>query len=37
METGDEEFLAGVDGEEFASDDREELEWLKRELEGAAT
>jgi tetratricopeptide (TPR) repeat protein len=31
------ELLAGVDGEEFASDDREELEWLKRELEGAAT
>jgi ATP/maltotriose-dependent transcriptional regulator MalT len=31
------ELLASVDGEEFASDDREELEWLKRELERAAT
>jgi tetratricopeptide (TPR) repeat protein len=31
------ELLAGVDGEEFTSDDREELKWLKRELELAAT
>jgi tetratricopeptide (TPR) repeat protein len=31
------ELLAGVDGEQFASDDREDLEWLKQELEAAAT
>ena len=29
------ELLAGVDGKEFASDDRAELEWLRRELESA--
>ena len=31
------ELLAGVDGQELASDDRQELEWLERELRSSPT
>ena len=31
------ELVAGIDGDEFSSDDRAELDWLKRQLECAGT